>query len=159
PPTRVRGGQISRRSILRRSTPQCRGPCTSTHTWDLSSLHSSPRADRFGAGHGAASSGEKRIQSLELDAGLARSELPVDGGAALGAFGLQRTDPLLEGGGVRHGPGEAAALDDTDLNRSLVQPAAMLGRGMKLQPVQERAGLLGREGLVERTSGVGVEVV
>ncbi|HEV2457610.1 MAG TPA: hypothetical protein VGS80_04535 [Ktedonobacterales bacterium] len=37
---------------------------------------------------------DRRVEALELDAGLACGELPVDGGAARVALGLQSLDPL-----------------------------------------------------------------
>lgn len=78
---------------------------------------------------------------FELDTGLACSELPRNGGAALVALSFQRLDSLLQGLFVRHRAGEAATLKNADLDLSLVEPAAMLGRGMELQPIQDRAGL------------------
>lgn len=102
---------------------------------------------------------DNRVELPELDAGLACSELPVDGGALLVAFLLQGLDPVLQSRDMGRRPREAAALEDPDLDLSLVQPTPMLGRGMELQPVQDGAGLCGREGVVERAGGVGIEVV
>src|SRR5262249_7322402 len=47
----------------------------------------------------------------------------------------------------------------TDFDLGLIEPAAMLGRGMERQTIQKIAGMLGREGLVERAGRVSVEVV
>lgn len=65
---------------------------------------------------------------------------------------------LLHGRRVRHGTRQATALEDTDLNLSLIESTAVLGRGMELQPVQDRAGMRRGKGLIELPGGVGVEV-
>lgn len=79
-------------------------------TWKLSSVGFGPR-----------------VELLEFDARLARSELPIYGRAARIALGLQGKNPLLQGCSVGHGPRQAAALDGADLNLRLVESTAMFG--------------------------------
>src|SRR5215470_11183724 len=93
---------------------------------------------------------DHRIACLELRAGLPIGELPVDARPPGVALALQRAHPPLQGRHVADRAREAAALDDADLDLGLVEPAAVLGRVVELLARQDAAGLLRREGLVER---------
>ena len=82
-----------------------------------------------------------------------------NGGTPRVAFLFERPDPSLQGRYVSDWAGEAAALEDADLDLGHVQPAPMFGCVVKLQSLQNRPRPLRREGLIERGCNMGVEVV
>src|SRR6478609_8612142 len=100
-----------------------------------------------------------RVQLAELDASVRRGELPVYTDLAL--------IPLLFPG--RHLSAQLFATADApvqtlprqhaQLDLRHVQPTAMLGRVMDLQPLDDAPGLLRRERLVQRRRLVRVQVV
>src|SRR4051794_4173133 len=117
-----------------------------------------PRDPRSSWGSSALSAFHCRIEFTKLDTGIRGSELPIgpDSGSVA---------PMLPGLGVALQPRPVAhpvrqvAAEGAQLDLSHVQSRAVLGRVMDFETVGDALGLLGRERLVERGRGVGVELV
>src|SRR5215216_143257 len=99
------------------------------------------------------------VETGELDAGIGGGELPADAPALGVAGGEPGSDLLGERLVIGDTRGQALAGQDAELDLGDVQPTAVLGRVMELQLGGEASGFGGREGLIERGRGVGVEVV
>src|SRR5215213_9559390 len=99
------------------------------------------------------------VETLELDTSIAGREAPVDARSSC----ISRRDPgrhlPLHGAPVTEAAIQALPLQRTQLDLGHVQPTAMLGGVVDLQPVSQALGLGWREGLVERGGRVRVEVV
>src|SRR5215218_4209076 len=99
------------------------------------------------------------VEASEFDAGILGCELPFDlrsgGIAPLRPAGDLALEGVLMGDAAR----QALARQDAQLDLSLVQPGAVLGRVVDLEPVRETLGLLGRERLIAAGRGVRVELV
>ncbi len=96
---------------------------------------------------------------LEFDSGIIRSELPVYGGSNLIAFILKSSNFSFEGLLVRYPSVKAYPAEHTELDFGHVEPTAMLGRVVKLQPSGDASRFFGFKGLIERCDFVSVEVV
>src|SRR5262245_9579685 len=83
-----------------------------------------------------------------MDTGLSAVPLPLPGGHFTGQFGLAVQPPV-----------QALAIHDADLRLGHVQPAAVLGRVMPLDLVQQPPGVLRLECLVQTRPVMGIEVV
>src|SRR4051794_21200225 len=94
-----------------------------------------------------------RVKFTELDAGVLGGELPVGPGGGGVAPVLPSLDVALQRRPIAHPVGQVAA-EGTQLDLCHVQPGAVLGRVVDLEPLGEALGLLGRERLVERGRGV-----
>src|ERR1041385_5076507 len=97
-----------------------------------------------------------RIEFTKLDARVVGSELPVGPDSGSVAPMLPGVDMTLQRRPVTHPVGQVTA-EDAQLDLGHVQPRAVLGRMVDFEPVGEALGRLGREGLIERGGGVGVE--
>src|SRR5512132_2922520 len=100
-----------------------------------------------------------RVEVLELDAGILGGEPPVHAAASRVAGRLPRGDLPREGHLVGQPPVQALPGQHTQLDLGHVQPAAVLGCVVQLQPVGQPLGLRRRERRVQRRRRVGVEVV
>ena len=96
---------------------------------------------------------------MEFGYGILGGETPVDDGLGLFALPLQGTDIVVEAVLVRVPLSQAAAGYDAELNLRHIQPTAMLGRVVKLQPPGYAPCLRRRERLVQRRYPMGVQVV
>src|SRR5215210_4774825 len=110
------------------------------------------------SGPSALSALHYRVEFTELDAGVRGGELPIGPGSGGVAPVLPGLDVALQRRPVAD-PVRQVAAEGAQLNLGHVQPRAVLGGVVDLEPVGEALGLLGRERLVERGRGVGVELV
>lgn len=85
---------------------------------------------------------------MELPPGVLGSKPPIDGGSGGVAFPLQSLDFTAESGLVGDAPPEAGASQHAKLNLSHVQPTAVFGCVMELQPFHDAPGLSRGKGLV-----------
>src|SRR5262245_53193772 len=96
---------------------------------------------------------------LQLDPRIRRRETPLHPGAPRVAVGVPcgglATERLL----IRDALRQALPRQDRQFDLGHVQPTAVLGRVVDLQAGGDPSRLLGREGLVERSQGVDVQVV
>src|SRR5262245_9850309 len=99
------------------------------------------------------------VEAFELDARIMRRKLPVH------AF-LGRIAPLFplfgflsERRHIGHPPVQALQRQGTEFDLGAMQPTAMLGGMMELQPRSQRTGLLGWEGLIERAKPMRIESI
>src|SRR4029450_496159 len=95
------------------------------------------------------------VEGSEFDAGILGCELPCDLRSGDIAPLLPACDLTLEGVLMGDATRQALARQDAQLDLSLVQPGAVLGRVVDLEPVREALGLLRRERLVEAGRGGG----
>ena len=96
---------------------------------------------------------------MKFGSGILGVEPPVDGGFCGVALLLQSLDFLPEGLLVGKPLFEARGGQNAELDLRHVQPTAVLGRVMKLQPPGDPPGFLSREGLVQRCPAMGVQIV
>ena len=96
---------------------------------------------------------------FELDAGVDRSEAPVDGGLGMVASKYEGGEFTFERCHVRDASVGANRMHRGELNFSHVKPTAMLGRVVKLQPFAQTACFGRLEGLIERRRAMRVQVV
>src|SRR4051794_26476876 len=96
----------------------------------------------------ALSSFHYRIKFTELDAGVLGHELPIGSGGGGVAAVLPGPDMALQRRPVTH-PVRQVAAEGAQLDLGHVQPRAVLGRVVDLEPVGEALGLCGGERLVE----------
>ncbi len=96
---------------------------------------------------------------MQFRACFLNREMPSDRRLGRIAFSLQSGDFLDQGGLVSDPPCQALALKYTELQFGHVQPTALLGRVMKLQPFEKASRLCGREGLIQRGGPMGVEII
>ncbi len=85
---------------------------------------------------------------MELPPGILGSKPPVDGSLGGIALPFQGSDFPAESGLIGDAPPEARAGQHAKLDLSHVQPTAVLGRMVELQPFYDPPGLRGGEGLV-----------
>ncbi len=85
---------------------------------------------------------------MELPPGILGSKAPVDGSLGGIALPFQGLDFPAEGGLVEGTPPEAGASQHAKLDLRHVEPTAVFGRVMELQPFYDPPGLRGGEGLV-----------
>src|SRR6266536_3227697 len=100
-----------------------------------------------------------RVEVLELDPGILGREAPVDATTGSVACRLPGHDLPLQRQPIGHPPIQALLRQHAQPDLGHVQPAAMLGRVVQLEPVGQPLGLSRLERLVQRRRGVGVEVV
>src|SRR5919199_6142952 len=98
------------------------------------------------------------VEFTELDAGVRGRELPIGFDSGGIAPAPPSVDMALERCLVAH-PVRQIGAEGAQLDFGHIQPRAVLGRVMDLETVGDALGLLGRERLVERGRGVGVELV
>ncbi len=96
---------------------------------------------------------------MELPPGVLGSKPPVDGSLGGIALLFQGPDFPAEGGLVGDTPPEAGASQHAKFDLRHVEPAAMFGCVMKLQPFYDAPGLRGGEGLVQGSWPMGVQVI
>ena len=85
---------------------------------------------------------------MEFHPGILCVKPPMDGGLGGIAFPLQGLDCPVEGGLVWDTLLEARASQHTKLDLRHVEPTAVLGFVMELQPFYDTPGLSGRKSLV-----------
>ena len=96
---------------------------------------------------------------MKFGSGVLGVEPPVDGGLGGVALLLQSLDFLPEGLLVGKPLFEARAGQNAELYLRHVQPTAVLGGVVELQPFGDPPGLGSREGLVQRRRAMGVQIV
>src|SRR5512144_1508959 len=94
-----------------------------------------------------------------LDPGIGRGELPIDTLLAVIAPGLPRLGFLTQGVDIRETAVQTLAGEDAEVHLSKVQPTAVLGGLVNLQPLRQAPGGFRREGFIKRTRLMGVEIV
>src|SRR5215813_5472356 len=102
---------------------------------------------------------KRRVEAFQLDTGVGRREVPVGLCIAGIATCLPGVDLTGEHLGIRDAPVEALAGEDGQLGFGEVQPAAVLGRVMPLEPLDQAARLGRLENLVERGGGMRGQIV
>ncbi len=100
-----------------------------------------------------------RVEVLQFDAGVGGGEAPVHGGVGAVARFLPGGDLLLERDVIGDAPVQALPAEHAEFDFRHVQPTAVFGRMVQFQPIQDVPGFFGREGLVQGTGRVRVEVV
>ncbi len=85
---------------------------------------------------------------MELPPGILGSKPPVDGSLGGIALPFQGLDFPAEGGFVRDTPPEAGASQHAEFDLRHVEPTAVFGCVMKLQPFYDPPGLSGGKGHV-----------
>ena len=78
---------------------------------------------------------------MEFSSGVLDAETPVDAGLSLISLQFQGVYFPAEGCLVRETLPEATAGEDTELDLRHIQPAAVLGCEVKLQPLGDAPGL------------------
>jgi transposase-like protein len=99
------------------------------------------------------------VEVLELDAGILGREAPVDPTTGAVAGRLPRRDLPLQRRPVAQAPVQALPGQHGQLDLGHVQPAAVPGGVVQLQPVGQPPGLGRWERRIQRRRRVGVEVV
>ena len=103
--------------------------------------------------------GIKGIEAMEFGSGVLSVEPPVDGGSGDVSLRDQGLDLPPEGGFVGDALLEAAARQDAELDFRHIQPTAVLGGVVKLQPLGDAPGLRRWEGLVQGRCPMSVQIV
>ena len=103
--------------------------------------------------------GIERAKAVKLGPGIPGVELPVDGGSGGVAFLDQGLDFPPQRVLVGEPLPQAGAGQHAELDFRHVQPTAVLGRVVELQPLGNPPGLWRWKGLVQRRRAVGVQVV
>ena len=85
---------------------------------------------------------------MELPPGVLGSKPPVDGGLGGIALPFQGSDFPVESGLVGDTLSQAGSRQDAKLDLRHVEPTAVFGRVVELQPFYDPPGLRGGEGLV-----------
>src|SRR5438270_11244243 len=96
---------------------------------------------------------------MELVTSITGSKAPGDGAALSIALGLQGNDALAQVLHALHATRQTATSKDTDLDLGHIQPTAMLGRIMKLHPLQNPSRFWRREGFIQGRRGVRVQII
>ena len=97
---------------------------------------------------------------MHCESCIGQREAPIDPHAPLGASVRPGGDNLLDRRlGRQSLVGEELALEDGPFDLLHVEPTAMLGREVPLDPFSQRPGVLRRKGLIQGAGGVDVEVV
>src|SRR5712691_10448833 len=99
------------------------------------------------------------VQVLELDPGVLGRKAPVDATTRSVACRPPRCDLPLQRRPIGQAAVQALPGEHGKLDLGHVQPAAMLGGVVQLQPIGQPLGLGWLERLIQRRGGVGVEVV
>jgi hypothetical protein len=89
------------------------------------------------------------VEVFELDAGISRCKAPVSLVVMVVAAVLPDVDLTLEGGPIWNTPIEALAGQNGELGLGHIEPATVLGRVVPFEPLDETAGFLGWECLVD----------
>src|SRR5215218_103123 len=97
---------------------------------------------------------ERRVQSLELDAGILRTEAPLDLSGRGVASLLPGTHLRLEALEIWHSSIQALPTEYAQLDLGHVEPRGVLGRVFDLKRLSEAPGLLGLEYLIQGGGGV-----
>ena len=103
--------------------------------------------------------GIKGIEPVKFGSGILGIEPPVDGGFCGVALLLQSLDFLPEGLLVGKPLFEARAGQNAELYLRHIEPTAVLGGVVKLQPLGDAPGLRRWEGLVQGRCPVSVQIV
>ena len=85
---------------------------------------------------------------MEFRPSILRAEAPMNGGSGGISLPFQGLDFPAEGGLVGDTPPQAGSRQDAELDLGHVEPTAVLGRVVELQPFYNPPGLRGGEGLV-----------
>ena len=96
---------------------------------------------------------------MEFGAGIEDVEAPVDAGLSLVPHLFHGLDLPAERFLVGETLSEATAGEDAELDLRHIEPAAMLGRVVKLQPLGDALSLWERKGLVQRRHPVGIQAI
>ena len=95
---------------------------------------------------------------MEFVSGVLDAKAPVDATLSFVPLQSQGLDLSAEGCLVGETLPETDAGEDAELDLRHIQPAAMLGRVVKLQPFGDAPGLRRRKGLIQRRHLVGVQI-
>ena len=96
---------------------------------------------------------------FEFDAGVGGCEAPVWLGVIFISVILPGGDLVSEDLLIGDAAVEALGRQDAEFQLRQIEPAAVLWRVMPFEPLDQPPGFGGREGLVERSFAVGVEIV
>ncbi len=96
---------------------------------------------------------------MEFRPSVLGAEAPINGGVGGIALPLQGLDFPAEGGLVGDTPPEAGAGQHAKLDLRHVKPTAVLGCVVELQPFNDTPDLRGREGLVQGSWTMGVQII
>src|SRR5258708_25864565 len=96
---------------------------------------------------------------MELVTSIIGGKAPRDGAALSIAIGLQGSNTLVQVLHACHPTRQTASRKDTDLDLRHVQPTAMFGRVMKLDSLQDPPRLGWREGFIQGSGRMRVEVI
>ena len=99
------------------------------------------------------------IEPSELDAGIGGGELPVDPLLTLIAPGFPGLGFPTQGVEVGYPAVQTLPGEDAEFQFGDIEPTAVLGGVVNLQPLCQAPGRVRREGFVERAQLVGVEVI
>ena len=100
-----------------------------------------------------------RIDPLQLDTCISRGEAPIYRSLMGVAFGFPRQSFTSQKIPIRDMITQTLSTENTEFNLSHVEPTAMLGSIVKLQPVQYTSGLGWLKGFIQGCRFMGVQVV
>ena len=96
---------------------------------------------------------------VHFDASVLDGESPVYGRSGLVSFCLQGRNFTTEGLFIGNAPAQDSPPQDAEFDLCHIEPTAVFGSVVKLQTPGDAPGFSGREGLVERSRFMGVEIV
>src|SRR5437667_12367763 len=101
---------------------------------------------------------DSRIEIMELVTSVVGGEAPRDGAALSIALSLQGSDTLAQHLHAFHATRQTATRKDTDLDLGHIQPTTMFRRIMELHPLQDAPRFCRREGFIQGSSGVRIQI-
>ena len=96
---------------------------------------------------------------MGFGAGVLGAEPPINSGRGGVALGLVGVDGPGQSGFVGVASPEASSGQHAEFDLRHVQPTGVFGRVVKLQPLDDAPRLSRREGLIQRSHAVSVQVV
>src|SRR5512134_4100009 len=90
------------------------------------------------------------VEPVQFGSGMVEGEAPLRGGAFGIALGLPSRDLAGERLLVGDAPVQALAVEHRELQFGHIEPTAVLGRGVKLKPLEQAPCFLWRDSLIER---------
>jgi hypothetical protein len=96
---------------------------------------------------------------MKFVASIVGSKTPRDGTALSIAFGFQGGNALAQVLHAFHPTRQTATGKNTDRDLGHIQPTAMFGRGMELDPMRNTPGLGWLKGFIQSRGRMGIEVI
>ena len=103
--------------------------------------------------------GKAGIETMEFGSGVVGAEAPVDRDARGVAPRFVSRNGAFQGVGIGVSAFETGSAERAEFDLSHVQPAGVLGGVVKLQESHDASGFGGREGFVQGSHAVGVQIV